>query len=118
MKRIVLFLAVLTLSTTACNAFKRAPGRPSPDAQVIPPGEITDFSVLYSKNCAGCHGEDGRGGAAIGLGDPLYLAIADDATIRRVTADGVAGTAMAAFAQTSGGMLSTAQIDAIVTGMR
>jgi len=113
--RTVLFLTVLALSMTAC---KGAPGRPGPDSQEIPPGEITDFNTLYGQNCSGCHGEDGRGGPAIGIGDPLYLAIADDATIRRVTADGVAGTAMAAFAQTSGGMLSTAQIDAIVTGMR
>ena len=118
MKATALFLAVLALSTTACGAFKQAPGRPSPDSQVIPPGEITDFNVLYGKNCAGCHGEEGRGGAAIGLADPLYLAIANDATIRRVTADGVPGTAMPAFAQTSGGLLSKEQIDAIVTGMR
>jgi cytochrome c oxidase cbb3-type subunit 3 len=118
MKRTVVFLTVLALSITACNAFKKAPGRPSPNSQVIPPGEITYFNVLYGKNCAGCHGEDGRGGPAIGLGDPVYLAIADDATIRRVTADGIPGTAMAAFAQSSGGMLSKEQIDAIVTGMR
>ena len=114
----LLFLIALTISATACNVFKRPPGRPPADSKEIPPGEITDFGVLYGKNCAGCHGEDGRGGAAIGLGDPLYLAIADDATIRRVTADGVPGTAMAAFAQTSGGMLRKEQIDAIVTGMR
>ena len=51
-----------------------------------------DFNFLYARNCAGCHGPNGKGGAAIGLGDPVYLAIADDATIRRVTADGVPGT--------------------------
>jgi len=117
-KRTVLFLIVLTLSATACNVFKNPPGRPPADSEEISPGETTDFRVLYGKNCAGCHGEDGRGGAAIGLGDPLYLAIADDTTIRRVTADGVPGTAMAAFGQSSGGMLSKEQIDAIVTGMR
>jgi mono/diheme cytochrome c family protein len=52
------------------------------------------------------------------LGNPLYLAIADDTIIRRVTADGVPGTMMPAFAKSSGGMLTNAQIDAIVTGMR
>jgi len=77
-----------------------------------------DFSFLYARNCSGCHGEDGKGGAAIGLGDPVYLAIADDATIRRVTADGVAGTSMPAFAQHSGGMLTDEQIDVIVSGIR
>jgi len=82
------------------------------------PGEVMDFDVLYARNCAGCHGTDGKGGAAIGLADPVYLAIADDATIRRVTADGVRGTAMPAFAQHSGGMLSDRQIGAIIHGIR
>jgi mono/diheme cytochrome c family protein len=52
------------------------------------------------------------------LGDPVYLAIADDTTIRRVTAEGVPGTAMPAFAQQAGGMLTDAQIDIIVSGIR
>jgi mono/diheme cytochrome c family protein len=84
----------------------------------IPPDKIMDFNYLYSRNCGGCHGADGKGGAAIALGDPVYLAIADDATIRRVSADGVHGTSMPAFAQVSGGMLTDAQIDVIVSGMR
>ena len=114
MKCRVLLLAILALSTTACTP----PGRPSSASQVVPPGKITDFDILYGKNCAGCHGENGRGGAAIGLGDPLYLAIAEDSTIRRTAAEGVRGTSMPAFAQSSGGFLSNEQIDAIVAGMR
>ena len=55
-----------------------------------------------------------KGGAAIALADPVYLAIADDATILRVTADGVPGTSMPAFAQPAGGMLTDAQIEVIV----
>jgi len=54
----------------------------------------------------------------MGLGDPVYLAIADDAIIHRVTAQGVPGTAMPAFAQQAGGLLTDAQIDAIVHGIR
>jgi mono/diheme cytochrome c family protein len=77
-----------------------------------------DFSFLYARNCSGCHGSNGSGGAAIALGDPVYLAIADDATIRRVTADGVAGTSMPAFAEHSGGMLTDDQIGVIVGGIR
>jgi len=118
MKCQALLFAAVALATTSCSPFSNAPGRPSPNAVVVAPSQITDFNLLYGKNCAACHGEDGRGGAAIGLGDPLYLAIANDDTIRRVTADGVPGTAMPAFAQSSGGMLTPAQIDAIVTGIR
>jgi mono/diheme cytochrome c family protein len=70
------------------------------------------------ETCAGCHGEDGKGGAAIAMSDPVYLAIADDATIRRATADGIPGTSMPAFARRSGGMLADAQVDVIVSGMR
>ena len=65
---------------------------------MIAPNEVADFTVLYATNCAGCHGANGSGGAAIGLGDPVYLAVADDTTIRRVTANGVPGTAMPPFA--------------------
>ena len=106
------FLAASLAVTTACGTRNPA------DAQVIPPNKIMDFSFLYARNCSGCHGPNGTGGAAIGLGDPVYLAIADDATIRRVTADGVAGTSMPAFAQHSGGILTDSQVDVIVSGIR
>jgi cytochrome c oxidase cbb3-type subunit 3 len=103
----------------ACGTRERAlPGRAVAESQVIRPSKIMDFNVLYTKNCSGCHGQEGKGGAAIGLGDPVYLAIADDATIRRVTAEGVPGTAMPAFAQSAGGMLTDGQIQAIVGGIR
>ena len=78
----------------------------------------SEFDVLFSANCAGCHGADGKGGAARGLADPLFLRIADDATLQRVTADGVPGTAMPAFAQAAGGSLTDEQLSALVRGMR
>ena len=82
------------------------------------PNEISDFNVLYGENCAGCHGADGRGGAAIALGDPVYLAIADDTILRRAATNGIPGTSMPAFAQSAGGMLTEKQIDLIVRGIR
>jgi mono/diheme cytochrome c family protein len=88
------------------------------DSPVITPAQVSDFSVLYAQNCTGCHGPYGQSGLAVGLGDPVYLAIADDTIIRRVTAEGVSGTAMPAFAQQAGGMLTDAQIDIIVSGIR
>jgi cytochrome c oxidase cbb3-type subunit III len=118
MKRRVLLIAVPLLTSMACGTRGSAPGRPSSDSQVIPPAKIADFSFLYARNCAGCHGANGKGGAAAGLADPVYLAIAADATIRRVAADGVPGTAMPAFSQHSGGMLTDDQINVIVGGIR
>ncbi len=94
------------------------PGRPVAGSQVIPPNQILDFNTLYAQNCAACHGPSGKGGAAIPLSDPVFLAIADDVVIRRTAAIGVPGTPMAAFAQSAGGMLTDQQIDAIVGGIR
>lgn len=107
-------LATWLVVVTACGIRHSA----ADDPPVIPPNRIMDFAFLYGRNCAGCHGPDGKAGLAIGLGNPVYLAIADDATIRRITADGVAGTAMPAFARDSGGMLSDDQINVIVRGIR
>src|ERR1700690_1147454 len=95
-----------------------APGRPAAGDEPVVPGEITDFNVLYGQNCAGCHGDHGKGGAAIPLADPVYLAVADDTVVRHATTDGISGTSMPAFAQSAGGMLTDKQIDALVQGMR
>jgi cytochrome c oxidase cbb3-type subunit 3 len=93
-------------------------GQPREGSETLAPNEVLDFGTLYSENCAGCHGAEGRGGAAIALADPVYLAIADDAAIRKVITNGVRGTAMPAFAESAGGMLTDKQIDAITTGIR
>jgi cytochrome c oxidase cbb3-type subunit 3 len=111
-------LAVFTLGTTACGIRDAAPGQPPLNLAVIRPDKILDFDVLYAENCAGCHGSDGKGGIAISLGDPEYLAIADDAVVRTTTSNGVTGTSMPAFAQSSGGQLTAQQIEAIVGGIR
>ena len=61
---------------------------------------------------------DGKGGAAIALANPVFLAIADNNVIRRTASNGVLGTPMPAFAQSAGGMLTEKQIDALVSGIR
>jgi len=93
-------------------------GKPGPNSVTLAPAQILDFGQLYSANCAGCHGVSGRGGAAIAVANPVYLAIADDAVIRKVVSNGVPGTAMPAFAQSAGGMLTDQQIEIIAKGVR
>ena len=93
-------------------------GRPGKDSETLAPDEILDFKILYAENCAGCHGNEGRGGAAIALADPVYLAIADEDAMRKVIANGVRGTSMPAFAHSAGGMLTDKQIDVITAQVR
>jgi cytochrome c oxidase cbb3-type subunit 3 len=106
---------VMLLACAACSCFPDPlrPGSPPPT-----PGEVVDFNALYQKNCAGCHGVNGQGGAAIALSNPVFLAISDDTVIRRIASNGVPGTPMPTFAQSAGGMLTEKQIDALVSGIR
>jgi len=104
------FLALGAILLSAC-------GKPHID-EIVAPNEVLEFGALFSANCAGCHGDEGRGGAAIALADPVYLAIADDRTIRNVIAKGVRGTAMPPFAESAGGLLTNQQIDVIAQQMR
>jgi len=103
------------LATAGCNGL---PGRPGPVSPVLETGRETSFSALYSQNCAACHGEEGRGGAAIALADPVYLAIASDSVLSNAIASGIAGTPMPAFAQSAGGTLDRQQVDTLVAGIR
>lgn len=111
-------LALVMLSALVCAGCNCSPGRPLADSAVVNPDDVLDFLTLYAHNCAGCHGPEGKGGAAISLADPTYLAIADDSVLRRVTTTGVPRTQMPAFAKSAGGMLTDRQIEIIVQGMR
>src|SRR5262245_14417220 len=101
---------------TGCTA--RLPGRPSEAERWRAPAEINDFNQLYTQNCAGCHGVDGKLGAARSLNDPLYLAFVTNDAVRQVISKGRAGTNMPAFSEQAGGHLTNQQIELLVSGMR
>ena len=103
------------LALAGCDA---VPGRPRPDARELAPTEVMAFETLYARNCAGCHGQTGRLGAARALNDPVYLAVAPPERVRRVIATGVPGTAQPPFALSAGGSLTDPQIDVLVRGIR
>ncbi len=113
----ILGVAGLAVALSLCGC-ANAPGRPSPGEMPAVPNEISDFNTLYGQNCAGCHGTGGKGGAAIALANPVYLAVVDDSVLHRATASGIPGTSMPAFAQSAGGMLTDKQVDVIVNGIR
>jgi cytochrome c oxidase cbb3-type subunit 3 len=75
------------------------------------------FDVLFGKNCAGCHGANGRLGAARPLNDPIFLALVTADRLRKIAREGVRGTLMPAFGTSAGGPLTDAQIDALVKAM-
>src|SRR5438105_9841090 len=117
-RAILVISTIVVIALMTCGACTNSRGAPRADSEVLPPSQIVDFNLLYGQNCAGCHGPEGEGGAAIALADPVFLAIADDKVIRRISASGVPGTPMPAFAQSAGGMLTDKQIDALVRGIR
>jgi len=109
-------LIFVLLSLTACNV--RLPGQPTEAERWRAPADVSDFNQLYQENCAGCHGADGRRGAAQALNDSLYLSFVSDAALQQVIAEGRGGTNMPAFSQQAGGSLTDKQIELLITGIR
>jgi len=119
MNRLVRLLLGGTVIALACwaSGCSHAPGAPPPHAAVGRPDQELDFAALYASNCAGCHGPDGRGGAALPLHNPAYLAVAGAANLRSAISRGLPSTLMPPFARSAGGMLTDQQVDALVAGM-
>jgi len=80
--------------------------------------QMQAFYALYDRQCAGCHGRDGRLGAVRPLNDSTYLALVPADRLRAVIALGIPGTAQPAFALSAGGTLTDEQIDMLVHGLR
>ena len=113
--KVIAAVAMLTgLALAGCDSL---PGKPKASDQPPLPSQVMAFSALYGRNCAACHGADGRLGASRPLNDPVYLALVSRAALRKVIASGVPGTLQPAFALSEGGTLTDAQIDALVGGV-
>lgn len=110
-----LLIALMLVALASCDSM---PGKPTPEERWTAAAEVTDFSQLYAMNCSGCHGADGRFGAARPLNDPIYLALVSDGRLRAAIAEGVPGTTAPAFAQQAGGSLTDKQIDVLVSGIK
>jgi len=110
-------LAIVSLAAILLPECDSLPGRPSQAELPVRPSDVTDFATLYRDNCSGCHGIDGKFGAAVAMNNPVYLAIIDHTAMRRVIAEGVSRTSMPPFAQSAGGSLTDSQIDLVVAGI-
>lgn len=112
--RLVSFVAlVLSLGLAGCG---QLPGHPT--SAPVPPNQVTDFNVLFEGNCQACHGAGGQNGPAMDLANPEFQALVDDNTLRKIISNGLPGTQMPAWAESAGGMLTDAQVNAIIAGMR
>jgi cytochrome c oxidase cbb3-type subunit III len=89
-----------------------------PSHEEVDPEKSTDFSTLFTLNCQGCHGANGRYGPGRILNDPLYVAFIPREEIKKVLTYGRPGTAMPAWAQSQGGPLSDKQINILVSGIK
>lgn len=109
-----LTLLVACIAMTGCRT---APGRPDPGPEVVRPDQVVDFPTLYKQNCAGCHGADGKNGAAISLANPVYIELIGESRLHDTIANGVAGKLMPAFSKTAGGDLTDAQLTILADGI-
>jgi cytochrome c oxidase cbb3-type subunit 3 len=107
-------LAVLPLA--GCDRIEW--GKPSAADRPVPPNEVLQFGALFNRNCAGCHGADGKLGPAPPLNDSLFRALVPQSELERVVSAGRPGTPMPAFAIADGGTLTSAQIRVLVNQIK
>lgn len=72
-----------------------------------------DGKSLYNKNCAACHGTDGKGGVGVPLSLPSFINSVSDEYLKRTIREGRVGRIMPAFYK-----FSDAQVESIVAHVR
>jgi mono/diheme cytochrome c family protein len=107
----LLSVLVILVSLTACDP----PGKPKKEE--LAASEVTDFKTLFSQNCSGCHGVDGKKGPGRILNDAVYLAVIPREALKDVIVNGRAGTAMPPWQDSEGGPLTPQQVEAVVNGI-
>ncbi len=103
----------LALLLVACGC-----GKPTPREEMRRLSQVHNSAALYSQNCSGCHGADGKLGPAPPLNDPIFLAIVPPVELRKVISEGRHGTMMPAFAREQGGTLTPLQVEILIDGMQ
>ena len=103
-------IIALTVVAAGCDL----PGRPNRKDRPVPADQVLNFTALYGQNCSGCHGADGKLGAAPPLNDELFRALIPATEIESVLNNGRHKTLMPAFAKEHGGTMTATQIQVLV----
>jgi len=90
----------------------------APVPALAPRGDASNGLSLFLKNCAGCHGMNGRGGMAPEIGNPVFQQAAPDEFIIRTIRNGRVGTAMPAFQRPDAPALSDQDIADVLAYLR
>ena len=94
----------------------------APAADTLPALTLAGDSArglsMFLRNCAGCHGMDGRGGIAPEIGNPVFQKAATDEFIVRTVRSGRQGTAMPAFQRPDAPALSDQDIADVLACVR
>lgn len=83
-------------------------------------GDISYGALLFTSNCAGCHGKNGVGGDGPALGNKAFLAAATDTYLFGTISGGRRGTVMQGFSNPSPvrRVLTPAEIESVVVYLR
>lgn len=114
----IAFLLTIAIVVTFQIYQLREPSRLTADAASDKQVAEDLGGVLYSANCASCHGEDGEGVVAPGLNSKSLLADISDDQLFGLTRTGVPGTGMPAWSQDFGGPLTDEQVRELVVFIR
>jgi mono/diheme cytochrome c family protein len=83
------------------------------ESQIL--SDLDEAMTLYAENCAVCHGIQGEGIGSIPALNSDALAQSDYASLEKIIARGLYGTAMPAWSKEDGGPLGDYQISQMVT---
>lgn len=88
---------------------------PRPAMTALPnvEGDPNNGAVLYDKNCAVCHGPEGKGRVGANLSKD-WSAIRPDLSIKSTISNGIPGSVMPAWSQANGGPLAENEINDLV----
>jgi mono/diheme cytochrome c family protein len=81
-------------------------------------GDSSRGHFLFLRNCAGCHGMNGRGGIAPEIGNPVFQQAATDDFIVRTIRNGRAETAMPGFQRPEAPALSDQDLADVLAYVR